>query len=105
MLRKKKKTNLGKVIHTYNSVEEMIDSAYNDAKAFAPEMNDILVHFDDKNPYDIAVLELVFALFFANATVKLEDEFPEFRENVLTMYDVYCDDLRQVLENKKQNKA
>ncbi len=98
MSTKKKNTNLGKLAHVCNSWDEFVQGIGDDADSFLPEVNEILLQFNKRNPYDVTVLELVVAMFFANATVLVEGEFPEFEECVKRNYNILIADFRDKLK-------
>ena len=101
---KKKKTNLGKRIHMYNSPQDMENQFQNDVKAMGGEFEKLIMdNFDMSNPWDQSVLASILTNSLAYVEVyaeiddcNMESAFKESYNDALKAY-------RQQLEEKRKN--
>ncbi len=71
---KKKKTNLGKTVFIFDSIEDFNKSIDHDVKVFVPEMEALISHFNIKNPYDVSVILSLLINALASTLVASEIE-------------------------------
>ena len=91
---KQNKTNLGKRVHVYRSLEDMEKQFGHDVKTAAKPFVDLVEKtFDMKNPYDQVVLEAILTNLLAYVEVYAEmdnvnmvESMRTDFENSLTMY-------------------
>ncbi len=101
---KKKKTNLGKRIHMYNSLQDMEKQFANDVATMGQEFTKIAEeNFDPRNPWDQAVMVAILTNMLAYVEVyaeidgcNMESAFKESYNDALKAY-------RQQLEEKRKN--
>ena len=93
---KKKKTNLGKRIHMYNSLQDMEKQFANDVATMGQEFTKIAEeNFDPKNPWDQAVMIAILTNMLAYVEVNAELVGANMERAMKDLYETNLEDYRQ----------
>ena len=100
---KKNKTNLGKRIHMYNSLQDMEKQFANDVATMGQEFTKIAEeNFDPKNPWDQAVMIAILTNMLAYVEVNAELDGANMETAMKDFYETNLEDYRQqAFEGKK----
>ena len=101
---KKKKTNLGKRIHMYNSLQDMEKQFANDVATMGQEFTKIAEeNFDPRNPWDQAVMVAILTNMLAYVEVYAELDGVNLENDMKETYKMYLEKYRQQYdENMKK---
>ena len=103
---KKKKTNLGKRIHMYNSLQDMEKQFANDVATMGQEFTKIAEeNFDPRNPWDQAVMIAILTNMLAYVEVNAELDGANMERAMKDLYETNLEDYRQqAFKGKKVKK-
>ena len=105
-MKKNKKTNLGKRIHMYNSLQDMEKQFANDVATMGQEFTKIAEeNFDPKNPWDQAVMIAILTNMLAYVEVNAELDGANMERAMKDLYETNLEDYRQqAFKGKKVKK-
>ena len=103
-MKKNKKTNLGKRIHMYNSLQDMEKQFANDVATMGQEFTKIAEeNFDPRNPWDQAVMVAILTNMLAYVEVYAELDGVNLENDMKETYKMNLEKYRQQYdENMKK---
>ena len=101
---KKNKTNLGKRIHMYNSLQDMEKQFANDVAIMGQEFTKIAeANFDPVNPWDQTVMVAILTNMLAYVEVQAEIDGCKMEHTMKALYEMNLESYRQQRkENEKK---
>ena len=101
---KKKKTNLGKRIHMYNSLQDMEKQFANDVATMGQEFTKIAEeNFDPRNPWDQAVMVAILTNMLAYVEVYAELDGVNLENDMKETYKMNLEKYRQQYDENIEN--
>ena len=98
----KMKSNIGKVCHFYDSVEDMVKHVFNDAEMIAKKMEPHMQVLNLTNPYDCEVAIAAVTSMLACLTTMLEHNFGAgMDQHVKEVYNFFKEESVNMLNERK----
>lgn len=93
---KKKKTNLGKRVHVYSSLQEMETQFAKDVETLGKEFTGIVEeNFDMRNPWDQSVMVAILTNMLAFVEVQAELDGDSLEKSMKEVYEMNLEDYRK----------